>query len=271
MALAAMTFQAADVYSATTVEILAIQYSNSAVPGSYVHLTSSGGIFPSTFPSGQYYAGVLQGTADYDGVEVGDPSIATSFFCAELNKSITLGTYSYTSSSLMAAGFNNGVGGGLTTEQKCMLIGVYDFLLTPTFTVNGFVNTGNTQDISGTTNTADATELMGLSNARAAAAQLVMWEIIHEPVSPIYSGKAPIIGLATGNLNWSADAEARASWNDIESQFNLIAPAAYQHAATYCGLVAVPEVTSPVALIAGGLLFVRRREPRALRLTKAAG
>jgi hypothetical protein len=277
LALAVLALQAGSAYSAATVNITATRQfdlDGLGIPGALVVLTSS-----SPFSSGEYYAGVLAGTADYDGVG-GVAPINTSFFCTELNNNISLGSSVYNDSTLGLAAYRNGnpVNGGalLTTQQKCMLMGVYEAL--GITTVNGFVSsTDGVQSLSGTTSSSDAAKLRlsgPLSHERAAAAQLVIWEIIHEPVNSFYYNMAPVIGLNGvngGNLVWSLGNNAEfspdlPSWATITAEFNDIAGDAYAHAASTCGLVAVPEITSPVALLAGGLLFVRRRERRGSRL-----
>ncbi len=292
MALAALAFQAGSVYSAS-VTIGGNREDDSSVPGAFVLLASGD---DGNFTDGQYYAGVFFGTANYGGSD-----ISTSFFCAELNNNLTPATpVTYTDSTLEFANFRNGnpVNGGslLTMQQKCMIMGVYIALgITDPTEVKGFVKTTDEQNLLGTATPVDLdpvtppdTAILNspfLSHERAAAAQLVIWEIIHEPLSPIYGGKAPIIGLAGvngGNLVWSLGAKSStvtpvgeypANWagaGGIEAEFNNIAGAAYTHAINTCGLTVVPEVTSPVALIAGGLMFMRRREPRARRLKSLA-
>ncbi len=281
MALAALAFQVGSVYSAS-VTIGGNREDDSSVPGAFVLLASGD---DGNFTDGQYYAGLFFGTANYGGSD-----ISTSFFCAELNNDIAPGNITYTDSTLEFANFRNGnpVNGGslLTRQQKCMIMGVYIALgITDPTEVKGFVKTTGEQNLLGTATptSPDILNYPSLTHERAAAAQLVIWEIIHEPVDyPLYGGKAPVIGLAGGNLVWSLGAksstvpplgEFQANWagvGGIEAEFNDIAGDAYAHAITTCGLTVVPEVTSPVALIAGGLLFLRRREPRALRRTSLA-
>ena len=218
------------------------------------------------------YAGVFSGTVDYDDLGSGVP-VDAIFFCAELNHPLPVPSYDipFTTTTIPLAEFHDGsnpgsdTGVALTAQQKCLLVGVYKAL--GITTAEGFTTNGGVQDLSGTSDSVQSLLLLkpALSNEEAAAAQLVMWEIIHD--FAFFSPSNPASMLTNGKLTWFSgydiDDNLVALDAAVVTEFNSITSSAY----SFC---AVPEVTSPVALIAGGLLFLRRREPRALRFKSPA-
>lgn len=264
MALTVLVLQASDGFSATTVTLqkqgssLYPSFQDTNLPHMLVYLAGSG----------QEYAGVLSGKVGSEGDNT------TKFFCIDLTQVFPIGvSTAYTETTIS----------GVTTlsdKQKCLLGQVYASLgITDVATSTRWFSDGSTaQDLSGTTTQASkltidgGTPLVsgdGLSNARAAAAQLVMWEIIHD-FSSITSSTVsnPASLLTSGSRIWYEGYQPNNitpilfDVNDqIYNEFNSIAGAAL----TLCP---VPEITSPVALLAGGLLFVRRRERCGTRLKK---
>jgi hypothetical protein len=231
-------------------------------PGGYATLASS----LSYISSGVEYAGVFQGLVD---------SAPAAFFCGEINHDVAFSTTtSLTPLLIVESNFDglalhDGSSGSVKLSQKqfCLLVVVYDYLKVD----NPFEYTGGpttSQDLTGTSTAGvGGVETMSeLGDLKATAAQLVMWEIIHEPAARTateYNSSDPsvnAVSLSYGALQWTSfkDATNGALFDPtvFANEFNAIASSAY----SFCP---VPEVTSPVALIAGLLLFVRRREPRA--------
>ncbi len=270
MALAALVFQAG-VSSAANVIVnnpeTIVSPWTTYPPGGFATLTTT----DPSFSSGTKYAGVFFGTVD---------GAKAAFFCAELNHAVVYGSsFPLAVNVLEEAPLHDGSPVGsppaptpLSPRQLCLLEGVYAYL--GVFDPNGYTATSGSQDLTGTSSVAgiDAMDGPGLTDLRATAAQLVMWEIIHEantgttafdPLTPLTNA----ISLDYGKLKWSNfKPPVGAPFGSVAfvNEFNNIANYAYN---TY---TCVPEVTSPVALIAGGLLFLRRREPRALRRTSLA-
>jgi hypothetical protein len=270
MALAVLALQAGGVSSAANVIVFDPEI-EPWPPGGFATLTA----MDSAFTSGPTYAGVFFGTVD---------GASAAFFCAELNDPIDVyygEEIDLAVNVLQAAPLHDGIpvvyppapNTPLSAKQKCLLAGVYDYF--GVANPNGYTANTDSQDLTGTSSAGvgGTATMAGLTDLQATAAQLVMWEIIHEantgttafdPLTPLTNA----ISLTSGKLQWSnfTDPDGN-SFNQTAfvTEFNNIADYAVN---TW---VCVPEITSPVALIAGGLLFVRRREPRALRLTKAGG
>ena len=300
MALAVLAFQAGGVSSAANV----IVYNPGTIvspwiwypPGGYATLTVNPTNDPSfgnldNPPNLPKYAGVFYG-------KVGGADAA--FFCAELNHAVVYydplhpdvydpllhpngTTFPLSVNVLEEAPLHDGNPVGsptpaptpLSERQLCLLEGVYAYL--KVYNPDGYTTNTGTQDLTGTSTSGvgGIATMAGLTDLKAVAAQLVMWEIIHEADT----GTTPFllsdplmqnaVSLTKGKLRWQDFSDGAGTpfpdQSAVVTEFNNIANYAYN---TY---TCVPEVTSPVALIAGGLVFVRRREPRALRLTKAAG
>jgi len=270
MALVVMAFQAGGVSSAAViVTSLATQ---PYPPGGYALLTvhPDGSLDPDfgSLHNTAPYAGVFYGTVGGD---------AAAFFCAELNHPIVTGVaLDLAVNVLEEAPLHDGspvaAPTPLSPRQLCLLEGVYAYL--KVYNPNGYTANTGSQDLTGTSTggVGGVATMALLTDLEATAAQLVMWEIIHEANTGTarftIGATDNAISLTGGKLQWKDFQSAGGPAFDqtaFANEFNTIANYAVN---TW---VCVPEVTSPVALIAGGLVFMRRREPRALRLTKAAG
>jgi hypothetical protein len=261
-ALAALFLQTSYAYSASTVIVHNPNLTQPAPwvslpPGEYVKLVSTDPSFSVQSASPSIYAGLLYGTV---------AGTAAAFFCAELNKAVTFGgagiSYDVNALATLPTSLTDGDTTSpiaLSSSQLCLLSGVFAQL---GIGDRNAYTTGGAQDLVGTTTEANELEAVDISNARAAAAQLVIWEIIHEPNSVFLSPTVPNISLTSGSLLWYKDAGLTPLTGAIVTEFNSLAAGAYAH----CNITPVPEIASPVALLAGGLLFVRRRERRGSRL-----
>jgi hypothetical protein len=235
-------------------------------PGGFATLTTT-----SPFTSGTKYAGVFFGTVD---------GAKAAFFCAELNHPVYYGvSHPLNVNVLEEAPIHDGNPVGsptpaptpLSERQLCLLEGVYAYL--KVYNPDGYTTNTGTQDLTGTSTAGvgGIATMAGLTDITATAAQLVMWEIIHEAgtgTAPFTGVPTDAISLTGGKLQWS-NFKGAALGNTFDvglfnTEFNNIANYAVN---TW---TCVPEITSPVALIFGGLVFVRRREPRALRLKSLA-
>jgi hypothetical protein len=266
MALAGMVMLAGGVsYGATTL------YIESKV-GNQMPLYLTGA--PAGFTIGPVlYTGLLQGRVGLDPNTLAG-GVTWDFFCAELNHSILPFTlYSnYVQNEILTAPFHDGSASpgpnALSDFQQCLLVGVYEYL--GVFSGQGFTTIpAEGQDLLGASNSTERGNLEIMTKEKITAAQLVIWEIVHENSDPFAGGGRAYVSLTgvDSKLDWAYSNQAAILPTDqLAIQFNLIADAAYVHC-----FALVPEITSPVALIAGGLLFMRRREPRALRLTKSGG
>lgn len=217
-----------------------------------------------------------------------------AFFCAELNHPVVYynpahpdvydpvlhpdgTTFPLAVNVLEEAPLHNGAkptSTPLSPKQLCLLEGVYAYL--NVYNPDGYTATTGSQDLTGTSSggAGGIATMAGLGDLKAVAAQLVMWEIIHEA----NTGTTPFllsdpllqnaVSLTNGKLRWQSFADGAGNafpdQSAVVTEFNNIANYAYN---TW---TCVPEITSPVALIFGGLVFVRRREPRALRRTSSA-
>lgn len=260
ISLAALVLQAGQAYSATTTVVLVDKQGSDYYPSNQDPDLPHLFVYRDGSPT-EKYAGLFSGKV---GTKVdSNPAVyessTTYFFCMDFFQSVPLAVSTTYNETVIS-------GTSLTAKQQCLLEKVYADLGVTT-AVRWFTDGSTAQDLSGTT-TVLANPLYGLSDAKAAAAQLLMWEIIHDFSSITSTTVLNTAGMLTsGSMSWFKDYDTNnnkilfSGSDQIYTEFNSLAG----NALTLCP---VPEITSPVALIFGGLLFIRRREPRRARLKK---
>jgi hypothetical protein len=202
----------------------------------------------------QEYAGVFSGSNTGTDPITGVLNQRYDFFCVELNYNINLNTtYNFTVyDSLADSPIQNGDpahdGTPLCTAQKQVLDNLIDHCLglgQDSDNARGFIP--DAQNLAGMY--ADPKlHSPTLSNEKAAAAQILIWDIVHEP----WQGRAGI-SLTSGTLTWT-DANGNPFSSDFVNTFNQLADCAFSYNA-------VPEASTLLLGAAGlaPLLMTRRR------------
>lgn len=221
--------------------------SNPSLPASMVKLHSTS----PDFTDGEVvYAGVFSG-------QVEDTDLRYNVFCTSLNRNIQIGQrYSMELySSLLVSPISTGIprdggtgGAQITADQKKALDALMTHCLKLT-TVGGLISSDHTaQDLiasasanSNQLHTYDAsTNPAGMTNEEAAAAQMLIWEIVHEPWQGTnWAEHEAGVSLDQGILQW-LDANTGLPFavnSPIRTDFEELKKCAFAYAA-------VPEATA---------------------------
>lgn len=229
----------------------------SPLPYLNVYLDSSNSAFAGHVGPNNY-AGIFSGL----GVNAATGETSRYYFlCSELNRSIYIGQ-SYTFSvydSYQAAPIQNGnpphSGELISDTQKSLVEGVFKYLGIAD-EIKGFTISGGSsgQDLSGIiASDVDVAKLLSLDNEHAAAAQLAIWEIVHEP----YDGRGGI-SLTDGQLNWRQN-DGQPFSQGFKDLFDHTVDGAFSNAG-----VPIPEpaVMSLMAVGVAGLVLRRPAKSR---------